>query len=133
MLALVQERLKYLAELGQLTKFFFVEPDEKAVLELYKNPADKQLAKNPPNYKAYLEAVIKELEASDFSERDIQNRLNRLLDKLKSKPAVLFPVIRIAISGSSVSPEIFGTLAVLGKQRCLDRLKRALGALENSA
>ncbi len=132
-LALVQERLKYLAELGQLTKFFFTEPDEKAVLELYKKPADKQLAKNPPDYKIYLEAVIKELEASDFSARDIQNRLNKLLDKLKSKPAVLFPVIRIAISGASVSPEIFGTLAAVGKQRCLDRLKKALGALENSA
>src|SRR3990167_2966467 len=132
-LALVQERLKYLAELGQLTKFFFVEPDEKAILKLYKNPVDKQLAKNPPNYKAYLEAVIKELSASDFSARDIQNRLNRLLDKLKSKPAVLFPVIRIAISGASVSPEIFGTLAAVGKQKSLDRLKKALGALENSA
>ena len=132
-LALVQERLKYLAELGQLTKFFFVEPDEKAVLELYKKPVDKQLAKNPPNYKTYLEAVIKELSASDFSARDIQNRLNRLLDKLKSKPAVLFPVIRIAISGASVSPEIFGTLAAVGKQKSLDRLKKALGALENSA
>ncbi len=132
-LALVQERLKYLAELGQLTEFLFVEPDEKAVLKLYKEPLDKQLAKSPPNYKAYLEAVIKELSTSDFSARDIQNRLNRLLDSLDSQPAILFPVIRIAISGSSVSPEIFGTLHVLGKQKSLDRLKKALGALENSA
>lgn len=132
-LALVQERLKFLAELSQLTQFFFVEPAEEAVLELYKNPLDKQLAKNPPDYKTYLKAVIQELTSSDFSARDIQNRLNRLLDTLDSKPAVLFPVIRIAISGAAVSPEIFGTLAVAGKQMCLDRLKKALGALENSS
>lgn len=124
-LGLVQERLKYLAELPQLTSFFFAEPDTKSVLKLYKEPVDKQLKKNPPDYKQFLDAVTAELEASDFSVRDIQNQLNRLLDKLGTKPAVLFPIIRIAVTGSSVSPEIFGTLATLGKKTALKRLQKA--------
>ena len=49
-LALVQERLKYLAELSELTLFFFAEPNIDDVVLLYKHPVDKQLQKNPPDY-----------------------------------------------------------------------------------
>ena len=124
-LGLVQERLKYLAELPQLTHIFFAEPKAEQVLKLYKEPVDKQLRKNPPDYVKYLTAVIDELEKSDFSPRDIQNRLNRLLDTLGTKPSSLFPIIRIAVTASAVSPEIFGTLAVLGKEEALKRLQKA--------
>lgn len=128
-LGLVQERLKYLAELTELTQFFFVEPDIVQVLKLYKEPVDKQLQKNPPDYHVFLEAVIKELAASAWDE-DIKDRLNKLLRSLDTKPAILFPIIRIAITGSKVSPEIFGTLHVLGKEKSLQRLKNALQSLE---
>ncbi|MBI2592170.1 glutamate--tRNA ligase [Candidatus Saccharibacteria bacterium] len=128
-LGLVQERLKYLAELPQLTSFFFTEPKVEQILKLYQEPVDGQLQKNPPDYKTYLSAVIKELADSDFSAKDIQNRLNKLLDRLSTKPAILFPVIRIALTGSQVSPEIFGTLHVLGKEKTLARLQKALQAL----
>lgn len=129
-LGLVQERLKYLTELAELTRFFFAEPDIAQVLKLYKKPVDKQLQKNPPDYHSFLEAAIKELGTSDFSTEDIKDRLNKLLQSLNSKPAILFPIIRIAITGSSVSPEIFGTLHVLGKEKSLERLKYALQSLE---
>ncbi|MEK7561764.1 MAG: glutamate--tRNA ligase [Patescibacteria group bacterium] len=124
-LGLVQERLKYLAELAGLTKFFFAEPNTENVIKLYKEPVDKQLQKNPPDYKNFLDAIIEELSGSDFSTKDIQARLNKLLASLGTKPAVLFPVIRIAVTGSSVSPEIFGTLRVLGEKKTLKRLRQA--------
>lgn len=129
-LGLVQERLKYLAELPGLTGFFFAEPNTKDVTKLYKKPVDKQLQKNPPDYKNFLNAVIKELSSSSFSTQDIQTRLNELLVSLGTEPAVLFPIIRIAVTGSTVSPEIFGTLSVLGKEKSLGRLKNALQSLE---
>jgi len=127
-LELVQERLKYLAELAQLTQFFFAEPNTENVLKLYKEPVDKQLQKSPPDYKNFLGTVIEELTSSDFSTQDIQTRLNKLLGSLDTKPAVLFPVIRIAVTGSTISPEIFGTLSVLGKEESLKRLQKALQA-----
>lgn len=128
-LELVQERLKYLAELPELTKFFFAEPNIDDVLSLYKQPVDKQLQKKPLDYQKLLGSVVKELSPSDFSAADIQARLNKLLVSLETKPAVLFPIIRIALTGSSISPEIFGTLAVLGKEKSLQRLQKALQSL----
>lgn len=128
-LALIQERLKRLSELSQLTIFFFEEPSSEVVVNFYKNPTDKQLIKDPPDYKAFLGAVIDSLKDSDFSRADIQSRLNKLLSELATKPATLFPVIRIAVTGSSVSPELFGTLEVLGREESLKRLGNALAAL----
>ncbi|OGL35706.1 glutamate--tRNA ligase [Candidatus Saccharibacteria bacterium RIFCSPHIGHO2_12_FULL_47_16b] len=132
-LGLVQERLKFLAELTTLSIFFFEAPSADAVKNFYKNPVDKQLVKAPPDYGKFLSALVDELKASDFSYSDIQARLNDLLKKLDTKPAVLFPVVRIAISGSSVSPEIFGTLEVLGREETLKRLDIAITILNQGA
>ncbi|MDO8591346.1 MAG: glutamate--tRNA ligase [bacterium] len=128
-LGIVQERLKHLSELPDLTHFFFAEPATDQVLNLFNEPVDKQLKKNPPDYKQYLDATTAELQTSDFSTEDIKDRLNKLLEKLKTKPAILFPIIRIAVTGSNISPEIFGTLSVLGKEKSLKRLQRAFESL----
>lgn len=126
-LGLVQERLKYFAELGGLTSFFFAEPRMQAVQELYNNPTDKQLKKLDKHFITMtLKATNKALAPSDFTIADITARLNALLAELKTSPGVLFSIIRIAVSGASSSPQIFGTLAVLGKERALKRLRRAI-------
>lgn len=130
-LGLVQERLKFMAELPELTGFFFAEPDMSKVLELYKDPVDKQLRKlSQTEIKNLLQAAVKELEASDFNESDLSERLNKLLERLGSKPGVLFAAIRIAISGAVASPPIARTLNVLGKDRSLARINLALSTLE---
>ncbi len=128
-LGLVQERLKHLSELVTLTPWFFESPTAEQVLSFYENPVDKQLAKNPPDYADFLGAIVEALKDSSFTHDDLQSRLNKLLDDLETKPAILFPVIRIAVSGSSVSPEIFGTLEVLGREESLKRLGTALAAV----
>ncbi|MBI4034273.1 glutamate--tRNA ligase [Candidatus Saccharibacteria bacterium] len=129
LLALLQDRLKFLGELSKLSAWFFTAPETTEVFKLYSQPVDEQLAKQPVDYHRYLQAVIDGLSQSDFSADDIQTRLNRLLEKLGTKPAVLFPIIRIAISGQPQSPEIFGSLSVLGKTESLKRLQTALAGL----
>jgi len=132
-LSLVQERLKYFAELPKLTNFFFEAPKEESVENLYQNPVDKQLKRiDQATMKSMLGAVIGKLEASDFSRDDIADKLNGLLEELQTKPAVLFPIIRIALSGTPVSPELFGTLAVLGKDESMRRLQAAFAGLATS-
>lgn len=127
---LIQERLKYFAEIPVLTAFFFNEPDKKDVHDLFENPVDKQLKKIDKNeIKVMLQATEDELLSSDFSEDDIAAKLNGLLDKFGTKPRVLFAAVRIAVSGSPVSPQIFGTLRVLGKEKVIDRLRRAIAVL----
>lgn len=125
-LGLVQERLKYLAELPELTIFFFQ--------DLPVNPelisGHKQLKKlSTAEVKDLLEQAKATLEASDFSLDDLTNRLNELLETTSQKPAVLFSLIRIATTQAPASPGLADSLAVLGKHRSLARLNIQLAAL----
>ncbi len=130
-LGLVQERLKFFAELPELSQFFFAEPAEENVQELLDNPADKQLRKvNRVDLLKQLEAARDELSQSDFSVSDISDRLNGLLKKLDAKPGILFALIRIAISGQKSTPELFGTLSVLGKEKSLARIEKTVNLLQ---
>ncbi|HUY85183.1 MAG TPA: glutamate--tRNA ligase [Candidatus Dormibacteraeota bacterium] len=125
-LGLVQERLKYLAELPELTRFFFVDlpVDPKLISE------HKQLKKLPAGeLREFLEQAKSTLAESDFSLDDLTGRLNKLLEQTGQKPAVLFSLIRVATTQAPASPGLADTLHVLGKQRSLDRLDAQLSAL----
>ncbi|MBX4188823.1 glutamate--tRNA ligase [Candidatus Saccharibacteria bacterium] len=131
-LKLVQERLKFLAELPELTGFFFEEPDDSSVRELFETPRDKQLRKiERAELFTQLQAARDNLAESDFTEKDLADRLNGLLDKLVTKPGILFAAVRIAVTGAPASPQLFGTLATLGKEKSLARLDKALSVLKN--
>lgn len=125
-LGLVQERLKYFAELPNLTAFFF--------RDLPVNPAlwqeHKQLKKlEQGEFKNLLEQSKTVLEASDFSVDDLTERLNKLLTDTEQKPAVLFSIIRIATTQAPASPGLADTLHVLGKETSLRRINTMLAHL----
>lgn len=121
-LELAKDRLKVLSDLAILTTFFFEEPEPK--IELIHN--DKNLGKQDSTLlKELLNKLIETLEASSFSQEDIKNRLNKLLADTGQKPMVLFSLIRIATTWSPFSPELFSSLAILGKQTTIDRLDQA--------
>jgi len=122
-LALVHERLKFFSELPGLTNFFFSEP--KVVENTFaENKQLKKLTKDDRS--KMLSAVNQELNASDFSELDIEEHLRPLVDTLQTKPGVLFGLIRVAVTGSNVAPGLFETMRVLGKEKTLERIKKAL-------
>ncbi len=126
-LGLVQERLKYFAELSELTRFFFSDlpVDSKLISE------HKQLKKlEQAELKNLLEQTKTILEESDFSLKDLSQRLNKLLEATGQKPAVLFSLIRIATTQAPASPGLAETLAVLGKEVSLRRLQQQLSVLE---
>jgi glutamyl-tRNA synthetase len=130
-LALIQERLKFLSEIPQLTTFFFEEPATRRVKRLFEEPQDKQLRKvDKKEIHGLLLEAHQGLQQSDFSLADLGPRLNGLLTRLNTKPGILFAAIRIAVTGEGSSPELFGTLNVLGKQKSLQRLERAISTLE---
>lgn len=122
-LNLVQERMKYFAELPELTHFFFVEPEpDMSLIDTH-----KQLKKvDKPRLKELLQFVQKGLSASDFTPEDIQNRLNLLLEQTGEKPAVLFSLIRIATTWAPASPQLNTSLAVLGQATVLSRVQNAI-------
>jgi glutamyl/glutaminyl-tRNA synthetase len=125
-LGLVQERLKYFAELPQLTNFFFKDlPIDKSLITKH-----KQLSKvDKGSLKTLLEHARRSLDESSFRTDDLINRLNALLAITHTKPAVLFSLIRIATTQSPASPGLADTLAVLGKDRSLARIDGCLSTL----
>lgn len=125
-LSLVQERLKYFGELPELTRFFFTDlPVNPALISEH-----KQLKKlTPDELKTILTAVRASLAASDFSEADLTERLNALLESQEQKPAVLFSLVRIATTQAAASPALAPSLVVLGKERTLQRIDQQLAAL----
>jgi glutamyl-tRNA synthetase len=125
-LGLVQERLKYFAELPALTSFFFTDlPVNMALID-----HNKQLKKfDHSELKKLLEQARDLVADSDFTVGDLTKRLNNLLEQTGQKPGVLFSLIRIATTWAPASPGLADTLAVLGKKTTLRRLNTSLQAL----
>lgn len=125
-LGLVQERLKYFAEIPALTNFFFA--DLPLNLELI--DTNKQLKKfEHAELKNLLERAKASLEQSDFSVDDLTERLNKLLEETGQKPGVLFSLIRIATTQAPFSPGLAETMHVLGRETSLRRISQLLASL----
>ncbi len=122
-LGLIQERLKFLKEIPELTNFFFEEPKLKKEELLNIKNLEQDFAKE------LLKSTIEELERSDFTPEDIQTMLNNLLVKHETKPGILFALIRNAVSGAKVTPPLAETMSVLGKKSTLLRLKNSISLL----
>lgn len=127
-LALVQDRLKTLADLPILTSYFFEEPAPNWQMAEDSKPLKKL---DRTEFQTLLEQAKFALLESEFDAESLQNTLNTLLESSGQKPAVIFSLIRLAVSWAPFSPALNETLAVLGKQRSLDRIDQAIENLHN--
>lgn len=126
-LALVQDRLKTLAELPLMSEYFFSEPEPNLTLI----DSNKQLKKLSREEQAELiRTAYDEFTALDGWDADaIQVALNKLLELTGQKPGILFSLIRIATTWAPFSPQLNDTLALLGKATTLSRLKHAVSLM----
>jgi glutamyl-tRNA synthetase len=118
-----QERAKTLKEMAQNSVFFFVEPSTYD-----ENAAKKNLTKEGA---VPLAAVRQKL--SDLSQWDaaaIHDAVNQVAVELALGLGKVAQPIRVAVSGTSVSPPIDATLEVLGREVTLMRLARVLEFIE---
>ncbi len=124
-LGLVQERLKYFAELPELTTFFFTDLPINSELIT----GNKQLKKfSTDELKNLLYSARISLEQSSFAVDDLTDRLNNLLETTGQKPGVLFSLIRIATTQAPASPGLADSLSVLGKETVMRRIDAQLAA-----
>jgi glutamyl-tRNA synthetase len=118
----VSERIKLMTEIVPMVKFLFVydlEVDDKA--------RAKALDKDPETSALVLEASHKALlDLEEFDLESIEGALKTLPANLDLKPRVVFQAIRVAISGSLVSPPLFESIALLGREKTLQRLNISL-------
>ncbi|HEV3473974.1 MAG TPA: glutamate--tRNA ligase family protein, partial [Actinomycetota bacterium] len=114
---LIQERMKLVSEAPGLLRFLFedVEPDERAS-NLLEGQGE------------YLGEVAKRLDALDeWTPETIEAVLRQLREErgLSSKKA--FQPVRAAVTGTLVSPPLFESMALLGRDRTLARIRAAGG------
>ncbi|MBA2463259.1 MAG: hypothetical protein H0V45_16100 [Actinobacteria bacterium] len=110
---LVQEKISRLGDFPAFAGFLFgdVEPD-RGLLD--------------PDV---LESAADALEAVEpFETEQIEAALKSLCDRLGLKPRQAFQPIRVAVTGSKVSPGLYESLALLGRDESLVRLRRAAAA-----
>jgi glutamyl-tRNA synthetase len=121
---LFQERLKTLSEVVDKADFFFQDGLEYDARDLVgkKMTADESLA-------ALRGARDVLVSLTDFRAEAMEPPMRTLADELDLKAGQLFGIIRVAVTGKTVAPPLFETIAVLGRERTLLRLERAIGAL----
>jgi glutamyl-tRNA synthetase len=116
---LVGERLKRMTEIAPMVRFLFVDDlvMEAAAVEriLAKEGAGSALAA--------MHAALASLEG--WNVEAIEATLRTVPEALGVKPKTVFQVARVAITGSTVSPPLFESLALLGRDRTLARLEAA--------
>lgn len=126
-LRLAQDRLKTLHDLPVLTSFFFDDPTPDPELI----SGNKQLAKlESSELVALLESSATALESLEgWSAEAIQEALNSLLETTGQKPGILFSLIRISVTWAPFSPQLNDTLALLGRERSLNRIRNSIDIL----
>lgn len=116
---LIQTRIVVLSDAWDLLKFF-----NDDAYEIDPKAAAKELGHDAA---PVLTAAIAALEgAADWTTAEIESALKgALLDGLELKPRKAFGPIRVAATGSTVSPPLFESLELLGRERSLQRLRDA--------
>ena len=118
---LVQERMGLLSEAAPMLGFLFA---TEAQFAFDPAPANKALGEAAHSV---LDAAKEALEGlTDFTTETIEHALrSALIEKMELKPKTAFAPLRVAMRGRLISPPLFESMELLGKEKSLARLARA--------
>ncbi|TYQ02705.1 UNVERIFIED_ORG: glutamyl-tRNA synthetase [Gordonia westfalica J30] len=118
---LVQTRIQVLGDAWDLIKFVYVSDDDFTIDE---KAASKNLGADAV---AVLDATIAAIEPlASWATQELQDALNAaLVDGMELKPRKAFGPVRVAVTGSQVSPPLFESMEILGREKTLARLAAA--------
>ncbi len=121
-LPIIQERIVTLSEIPAMLNFLFVkeftvEPEEKPKLA-------------ETGAQEVLKVALGKIEAlENWNHTAIEEVLRKaLIEEMGLKPRVAFSALRIAVTGSHISPPLFESLELLGKPGSIARIKQAISA-----
>lgn len=115
----LQERAKTLVEMAEGAHFYFVAPEtyDKAAAEKFLTLEQRPV----------LELLIKHLGLlSSFELADVESAFKALMEESGLKLGKIGPVVRVALTGGTVSPSIYDVVSVLGQDAVMARLNKAL-------
>jgi glutamyl-tRNA synthetase len=120
---LVAERINKLTESVDMLGFLFVSDEEFTV-----DPADAEKLLNDDGRAVVRRAMDKLEGLAEWSTAGIQEALQaELVEAMGLKPRNAFGPVRVAVTGRRVSPPLFESMELLGRDRSLRRLQAALG------
>ncbi|MGI9610973.1 MAG: glutamate--tRNA ligase, partial [Acidimicrobiia bacterium] len=116
---LVQERAKVLSEVAPQVRFLFVDPVE------YDDGSWQKVMKSPEAPIALDAAIDKLSGLESWDDSGVEAALREIVAENEFGARKAFQPIRVAVTGSSVSPPLFESVTLLGKERSLERLRGA--------
>ena len=127
---LIRERVELLTEVAPLVDFFYLP-------EVPTPPVEQFLArrwKDQPQAAAEaLAAAARDLDAvAEWEATPLEATLRATADRLDAKAGDLFTIVRLAITGKSVTPPLFESMAIVGDETSLKRLRAAEAAIRGS-
>lgn len=119
----LQPRSKTLEEMAQQAEFYYqtdIIYEEKAAQKFLKAAALEPLR-----------LLAEKLAATaDFSEKSLESVFLAVMEETGLKLGKIAQPVRVALTGRTASPGIFEIIAILGKDRVLQRLEKAIGYIE---
>jgi glutamyl-tRNA synthetase len=122
---LIQERMVTIDEATSWAGFFFTE-------EVIPEPQDL-IAKNlsaEESLDAAKQALVILKSIKDFSREVTEPSMRNLVDELGFKPGQLFGILRVAVTGQKVSPPLFESMEIMGREIVLKRVEQSIVLLE---
>jgi len=122
---LIQERLVTLDEAPQKVGFFFQDEIE---------PMPQQLIGKNMTVNESLSAIRNAYEVlaqlPKIGLQTAEEPMRKLADDLGLKAGQLFGILRIAVTGQEVSPPLFESMEIIGKEKVMERISNAISMLE---
>jgi glutamyl-tRNA synthetase len=123
---LIQPRINTLKDAAVYADFFFVDKLDYDISMLVGKKMTAEVAL------AALKGAEEKLSPLEsFDQNLLEQTLRSLAEALGIKAGQLFNPLRVATTAREAAPPLFETMSVLGKERCLKRIKAALAKLSN--
>ena len=122
---LVKERLRFLSDAPIMMRYLFEEPPLPATEEFIPKKLDKARA---AELLAAAGALLPSCDLSDLAAAETKYRAEA--ERLGAKFGDLMMPLRVAVTGSRVSPPLFESIRLIGVPKALERIARAKKSLE---
>jgi glutamyl-tRNA synthetase len=123
---LVKERIKKLSDFVPLTDFIFEKPE-------YEKETFDKVNLDGREVKEVLNQVLEKLQLmkQPWDSKAFETTFRQLADGLGLKAGSLFQLIRVAVSGQTVTPPLFESIELIGEDKTIDRIQHVIKSYPN--
>ncbi|MDE7291239.1 MAG: glutamate--tRNA ligase [Treponemataceae bacterium] len=121
LMPLIKERLKYLTDAAEMVRFLFTEPSVPPKAEIIPKKLDEAKTREVlKRAKIFVEEIF------NLSHEEAEERAKKHAEEMGIKLGDFMMPIRMAATGSRISPPLIGSILILGKERAIARIEKTL-------